>query len=57
MEASAFLNMAEDAFYNFFFIVDVTISDNDSTTLDVLKHPSKGAPGQALKSSKGKPDE
>ena len=57
MEASAILKMVEDAFYNIFFIMDVIVSDDDSTIRDVLKHPSKGARGQVLKSSKGKIDE
>ena len=57
MEASAIMNMVEDAFYNCFFILDVTASDNDSTMRAVIKHPSKGARGQVLKSSKGKLDE
>ena len=54
MEASAILKMVEDAFYNFFFIIDVIVSDNDSTMLAVLKHPYKGSRGQVLKSLKGK---
>ena len=56
MEASAILKMVEDAFYNRFFVIDVIVSDNDSTMRAVLKHPSKGARGQVLKSSKGKLD-
>ena len=54
MEASAILKMVEDAFYNRFFIIDVIVSDDDSTMRAVLKHPYKGAQGQVLKSSKGK---
>ena len=54
MEASAILKMVEDAFYNRFFIIDVIVSDDDSTMQAVLKHPSKGARVQVLKSSKGK---
>ena len=54
MEASAILKMVEDAFYNCFFIIDVIVSDDDSTMRAVLKHPYKGARGQVLKSSKGK---
>ena len=57
MEAYAILNMVEDAFYNFFFIIDVIVSDDDSTMRAVIKHPSKGARGQVLKSSKVKLDE
>ena len=40
MEASAILKMAEDASYNQFFILDVIVSDNNSTMQAVLKHPS-----------------
>ena len=54
MEASAILKMVQYAFYNCFFIVHVIVSNNDSTMRAVLKHPSKGARGQVLKSSKGK---
>ena len=46
--------MVEDAFYNCFFTIAVIVSDDDSTMRAVLKHPSKGARGQVLKSSKGK---
>ena len=53
MEASEILNMVEDALYNCFFIIDVIVSDDDRTMQAVLKHPSKGAQGQVLKSSKG----
>ena len=54
MEASAILKMVEDAFYNRFFIIDVIVSEDDSTIRYVLKHLSKGARGQVLKSSKVK---
>ena len=57
MEASAILKMVEDAFYNRFFIVDVIVSDNDSTMRVVLKHPFIGVRGQVLKTSKVKIDE
>ena len=57
MEASAILKMVEDAFYNRFFIVDVIVSDDDSTMRAVLKHPLIGVRGQVLKISKGKLDE
>ena len=57
MDDSAILKMVEDAFYNLFFIVDVIVSDDDSTMRAVLKHPFKGARGQVLKSPKGKLDE
>ena len=54
MEASAILKMVEDAFYNRIFIIDFIVSDDGSTMRAVLKHQSKGARGQFLKSSKGK---
>ena len=54
MEASEILKMVEDTFYNRFFIIDVIVSNNDSTMRAVIKHPYKGARGQVLKSSKGK---
>ena len=57
MEASAIMKMVEDAFYNRFFIIDGIVSKDDSTMRAVLKHPSKGARGQVMKSSKGKFDE
>ena len=41
-------------FLNRFFVIDIIVSDDDSTMRAVLKHPSKGARGQVLKSSKGK---
>ena len=43
MEASTILNMVEDAFYNRFFIIDVIVSNDDSTMRAVLKHPYKGS--------------
>ena len=54
MEASAILKMVEDAFLNRFFVIDIIVSDDDSTMRAVLKHASKGSRGQVLKSSKGK---
>ena len=54
MEASAIMKKVEDAIYNRFFIIDVIVSEDDSTIRYVLKHLSKGARGQVLKSSKGK---
>ena len=56
MKAYAILKMAEDAFYNRFYIIDVIVSDDDSTMRAVLKHPSKVARGQVMKSSKQKID-
>ena len=52
MEASATLKMVEDALYNRFFIIGVTVRDDGSTMRAVLKHPSIGIRGQVLKSSK-----
>ena len=57
MEASAILKMVEDALYNRFFIIDVIISDDDSTMRAVLKHTFIGVRGRVLKSSKRKLDE
>ena len=57
MEASEIMKMVEDALYNFFFFIDIIVSDDDSTMRDVLKHPSKGAQGQVLNTSKVKLDE
>ena len=53
MEASTILKMVEDDFYNCLFIIDVIVSNNDSTMQDVLKEQSKVALGQVLKSSQG----
>ena len=49
MEASAILKMVEDALYNRLFIIDVIVSDDDSTMRAVLKHLSIGVRGQVLK--------
>ena len=54
IEASAIMKMVEDGFYNHFFIIDIIVSDDESTMRAVLKHPSKGARVHVLKSSKGK---
>ena len=56
MEASAILNMVEDAFYNRFFIIDVIVRDDESTIKSVLNHPSISVRGQVQKSSKVKLD-
>ena len=48
--------MVEDAYYNRFFIIDVTVSDNDSTMRAGLKNPIIGVRGQVLKTLKGKLD-
>ena len=42
MEASTILKMADDAFYNRFFIIDLIVSDDDSTIRALIKHPPKG---------------
>ena len=57
MEDSAILKMVEDAFYNFFLIIDVIFSNDERTLRSVLKNPYKGAQCQVLKSSKVKIDE
>ena len=49
MEDSEILKMVEDAFYNRLFIIDVIVSNYDSTMRAVLNHPYKGARGQVLK--------
>ena len=54
MEASAILKMVDYAFYNRFFIIDVIISNNDSTMRAVLKLPLIGVQGQVMKIYKGK---
>ena len=54
MEASVIMKMVEDAFLNRLFVIDIIVSNDDSMMRAVLKHPSKGARGQVLKSSKGK---
>ena len=38
MQASAILKMLEDAYYNRFFIIDVIVSDDDSTMRAGIKH-------------------
>ena len=57
MEASAILKMVEDELYNRFFIIDVIVSDDDSTMRAVLKNTYIGVRGQVLKSSKVNLDE
>ena len=57
MEASAILKMVEDALYNQYFIVDVIVSDDDSTMQAVLKYPSIGVRGKFLETPKVKLDE
>ena len=43
VEASTILNMVDDSLYNGFFIIDVIVSDDDSTIRAVLNHPYKCA--------------
>ena len=49
--------MVEDAFHNIFFIVDVILSDNNSTMRVVLNHPLICVQVEVLKTSKRKLDE
>ena len=56
MEANAILNMVEDVFRHQCFIIDAILSDNYRTMQAVIKHPSRDARGQVIKSSKGKHD-
>ena len=51
------MKMVEDAYYNQFFIVDVIVSDNDSTMQSMLKNPLIGFRVQVLNSCKVKIDE
>ena len=44
------------AYYNRFFIINVIVSNDETTMYSVLKHPSIGVRGQVLKTSKGKLD-
>ena len=48
MEAPSILKMVEDALYNGYFIVDVIVSDNDSTMRAVIKNPLIVVWGQVL---------
>ena len=57
MEADAILKMVEYAFRHHFFIIDVIVSNDESTIQAVLKNPSIGAWGQFMKSSNVKLDE
>ena len=49
MKADAIINMTEDALGHQCFIIDAIAGDNDNTSQDVLKNPSRGAQGQVLK--------
>ena len=53
MEASAILKMVEDAYYNRFFIIDVIVSNNDSTMRAVLKHLIMVSEVKFLRNRKG----
>ena len=57
MEAVEIMNMIEDASHYCCFIIDFIVRNDEITIHCVLKHPSIGARGQVLKSSKGKLDE
>ena len=57
MEDSVILKMVEDALHNRLFIIDVIVRNYDTTMRAVLNHPSKGARGRFMNSSKGKLDE
>ena len=57
MEDSSILKMVEDALYNLSLIIDVTVSNNNSTIRVMLNHPSIGVRAQVLNSSKVKLDE
>ena len=57
MESATILKMVEDAFRVRCFIIHVIVSNNKSIMGDMLNHPSIGARGQVLKSSRGKIDE
>ena len=57
MGASAILKMVEDALYNIFLIIEIIVSDDDSTMQDVLKHPLISVSGQVLNTPKVKLDE
>ena len=49
MEAAEILKMTEDAFQNRCYIIDVIISDDNSTMWSVLKNKSIGARGKFMK--------
>ena len=51
------MKMVENAFYNRYFIVEVIVSDKDSTMQAMIKHPLIGVRGKVLSSSKEKLDE
>ena len=54
MDAAEILKMVEDTLLDICFIIDAIISGDDITMQAVLKHPSIGAQGQVLESSKVK---
>ena len=57
METDAILKIVEDAFYHFYFIIGVIVSDEDITIQALLKHKPRSFQGQVLNSSKVKLDE
>ena len=56
MGDAAILKMVEDTFRYCCFIIDLILRGNDSIMQAVINHPSIGAQGQSLNSSKGKLD-
>ena len=56
MEVDANLNMVENSLQHRYFIIDVIVSDNYSTTESAIKNPSRSAWVKVLKSSKGNLD-
>ena len=54
MDAAEILKMLEDTLLDICFIIDAIISGDDITMRAVPKHPSIGAQGQVLESSKVK---
>ena len=57
MEAGEIMKMVEDVFRNRYFIIDVFVSNDDSTIRAVLNNPSIVTQGQVPNSSKVKLDE
>ena len=54
MEADKIMNMVEYVFRHRCFIIDSIVSNYGITMLVVIKHLSRGALGQVLKSPKAK---
>ena len=57
MEADTIVNMLAEAFRHLYFIIDVIVSNYDSTIQAVLDNPTICDRGQVLESSKEKLDE